>query len=133
MPGAILAVGLAVAVVFAFMAAPASGHVARWDSRVRITDYVDNASFLGRVRSERRACRDRRLVTVWKRNPGAMHGPVDTARTNRAGIWAVHAPGLLELPESDVYFATVKRRVLRRSAEHRHVCKAAQSPDYRIF
>lgn len=122
-----------VSVAFALMAATASGHVARWDSRVRITDYADNASFLGRVRSERRACRERRLVTVWKRNPGAMHGPVDTARTSRAGFWAVHAPGLLELPESDVYFATVKRRVLRRSPGHRHVCKADQSPDYRIF
>jgi hypothetical protein len=133
MQGAVLAVGLAVAVVFASMAAPATGHVARWESGVRITDYADNASFLGRVSSERRRCKDRRLVTVWKRNPGAMHGPVDTARTNRAGIWAVYAPGLLERPDSDVYFATIKRRVLRRSPGHRHVCKAARSPDYRIF
>ena len=128
-----ISVGVVVPVVFASIAATATGHVARWDSRVRITDYADNASFLGRVSSERSACKNRRLVTVWKRNPGAMHGPVDTARTNRAGIWAVYAPGLLEQPESDVYFATVKRRVRRSSPGHRHVCKAAQSRDYRIF
>jgi hypothetical protein len=106
----------------------ASAHVARFESKVKITDFADNASFLGRVSSERKACRRKRLVTVWKRNPGAMDGPVGTARTNRRGIWAVFAPDA----ESSVYYATAKRRVLRRSASHRHVCKAARSPSFRL-
>lgn len=53
----------------------ATPHTAKYDSRVRITGYIDNQSFLGRVGSERKACKRKRLVTVWKRNPGAMDGP----------------------------------------------------------
>jgi hypothetical protein len=122
-----------VAVVLAsMMATAATAHVVRWDSKVRITNYADNASFLGRVTSERRVCQRKRKVTVWKRNPGAMDGPVGTARTNRRGIWVVYAPGLLETAERNVYYATVKRRVLHRSTGHRHVCKPAQSPSFRL-
>lgn len=115
------------AVALASMASTATAHVARWDSRVKITAYAENTSFLGKVRSERRACKRNRKVSVWKVNPGAMDGPVGTARTNRRGIWAVSAPGA----ESGRYYAKVKRRV-RKSAGHKHVCKADRSPNFRL-
>jgi len=107
----------------------ATAHVIRWDAKVRITDYADSASFLGRVSSAQRACARKRRVAVWKRNPGAMDGPVKAALTNRRGIWAVFAPGA----EPGSYYATVKRRVLRGSPGHRHVCKPARSPTFRHF
>jgi hypothetical protein len=115
-------------VLASMMVATATGHTVRLDSKVRITQYVDNTSFLGKVGSERKACKRKRKVTVWKRNPGAMDGPVGSARTNRKGIWAVFAPGA----ESGVYYATVKRRVLRKSAKHRHVCKGDRSSSFRL-
>ena len=105
----------------------ATGHDARFDSRVRITGYIDNQSFLGRVGSERKACKRKRLVTVWKRNPGAMDGPVGSARTNRRGIWAVAAPNA----PSGRYYATVKKRVTG-GGGHRHICKRDGSKRFRI-
>lgn len=114
-------------VALASLTGVATAHVARWDSNLRITGYVENTSFLGKVRSERRACKRRRRVSVWKRNPGAMDGPVGTARTNRRGIWAVSAPAVA----SGVYYAQVKRRV-RRSADHKHVCRPDRSPSFKL-
>jgi hypothetical protein len=111
----------------------ATAHRVRWESKVRITDYADNASFVGKVTSERKACKARRRVAVWKRNPGAMDGPVDDARTHRRGIWAVYAPGLIDMANPGVYYATVKRRVLPSAAGHRHVCGGARSPAFRPF
>ncbi|HSI79196.1 MAG TPA: hypothetical protein VK919_00965 [Solirubrobacterales bacterium] len=105
----------------------ATPHTAKYDSRVRITGYIDNQSFLGRVGSERKACKRKRLVTVWKRNPGAMDGPVGTARSNRKGIWAISAPSA----PSGRYYATVKRRVIG-GAGHRHVCKRDRSKRFRL-
>ena len=126
---ATLAVAVIASVLLAsLLVGTATAHVKRFDSTVRITDYADNASFLGAVSSERKACKRKRRVTVWKRNPGAMDGPVGTARTNRRGIWAVFAPNA----DSAVYYATVKRRVLRKSAKHRHVCKPARSPSFKL-
>jgi hypothetical protein len=124
------AAAAAVWIGLAFATGNATAHTARWDSKVRITDYADNASFVGRVSSKRKACRRNRLVAVWKLNPGAMDGPVDTARTSRRGLWAVHAPGLIGVGGS--YYATVKRRA-RVSAGHRHVCRGARSPAFELF
>jgi hypothetical protein len=113
--------------VLASMVGMAMAHVARSDSSVKITGYIDNTSFLGKVGSERKACKRKRKVTVWKRNPGAMDGPVDTARTDKRGIWAVSAPGADPGP----YYATVKKRVRKRKG-HKHVCKPDRSPSFKL-
>lgn len=118
---AVLALALATGVEVA------TPHTAKYDTRVRITGYIDNQSFLGRVGSERKACKRKRLVTVWKRNPGAMDGPVGSARSNRRGIWAVSAPNA----PSGRYYATVKRRVTGGTG-HRHVCKRDRSKRFRL-
>ena len=123
----LLCVAVIGSVVLASMVGVATGHVARWDSEIKITGYVDNTSFLGKVRSERKTCKRKRKVSVWKRNPGAMDAPVGTARTNRRGIWAVSAPGA----ETGVYYAHVKKRV-RKRAGHKHVCKADRSPSFKL-
>jgi len=101
----------------------ATGHDRGFDSRVRITGYVDNTSFLGRVASDRKQCKRMRRVTVWRRNPGAMDAPVGTAKSNGKGIWAVTAPGA----SAGRYYATAKRRVIRKPG-HRHVCRFDRSP-----
>jgi hypothetical protein len=122
-----LGAAVVASLVLASIVGTASGHVARWESEIKITGYADNTSFLGKVRSERNSCERKRLVSVWKRNPGAMDAPVGTARTNRKGIWAVSAPGA----DPGVYYAVVKKRV-RRSSGHRHVCKADRSPSFKL-
>ena len=105
----------------------ATGHDARFDSRVRITGYIDNASFLGRVASDRKQCKRKRRVTVWRRNPGAMDAPVGTAKSNGKGNWAVSAPSA----PSGRYFATAKKRVIKKAA-HKHVCKRARSKVFEL-
>ena len=104
------------------LAWPANAHDRGYDTRVRISGYVDNTSFLGRVGSERKACKRKRRVTVWRRNPGVMDAPVGTARSNGKGIWAVSAPAA----PPGRYYATAKKRVLPKPG-HRHVCKRARS------
>jgi hypothetical protein len=122
-------------VALASMSGVATAHVASWDSEVKITSYVEgaqeteNAAFLGKVRSERKACEDRRTVSVWKHNPGAIDVPVPgRARTNRSGIWVVSVP-LGAYPGA--YYASVQKRVSK-SSGHKHVCKADRSPSFTV-
>ena len=72
-------------------------------------------------------CRGARLVTVWKRNPGAMDAPLGTAKTNRAGRWRldVTAP-------AGIYYATVKKKAILRKGGHRHVCSSDRSSNFSV-
>jgi hypothetical protein len=117
----------AVALVAALVAWPggAVAHKAKYESIVEISAYLDSGAFLGSVGSfDNKRCSLNRVVTVWRRNPGAMNGPFGTARSGRGGQWrlTVSAP-------PGTYFATVKRRLLRHSHRHRHrhICRAARS------
>jgi len=111
----------------AALAWPAHAHDRAYDTRVRISGYVDNASFLGRVGSERKACKRKRRVTVWRRNPGAMDAPVGTAKSNGKGIWAVAAPAA----PPGRYYAIAKKRGLPKPG-HRHVCGRARSKLFQL-
>jgi hypothetical protein len=95
-------------------------------SVVEIDSYLDAGVFTGTVTSPNRRCERYRLVTVWKRNPGAMNGPMGTTKTGKSGSWKLHvsaAPGS--------YFATVKPRVIHRNGRRR-TCAFDYSPNFVI-
>jgi len=123
---------MAVVATVVLAAAPerASAHKAKLESIVEIDTYIIGppGRFGGVVGSfDSKLCSRKRLVTVWKRNPGVMDGPVGTARTNKGGRWSLEAtaaPG--------TYYATVKKRVIRSSAEHRHLCVFDRSENFPI-
>ena len=54
---------------------------------------------------------------------------VGTDLTNRAGAWAFQATG--DVAPGD-YFAQVAKKVLRKDAKHRHVCRKAVSGDVTV-
>jgi hypothetical protein len=117
------------------MSGIATAHVASWDSEVKITRYVtsgngvENNAFVGKVRSERKVCKDRRKVSVWVVLPDDIDARVPgTARTNTRGIWVVSVP-LGVYPGA--YYASVKKRVSK-SSGHKHVCKADRSPNFTV-
>jgi hypothetical protein len=104
------------------LAAPASAH------RISFARSVSGSLFpqsgppfdyaAGTVGSPNARCRRHSLVTLW-RVTGS--GPTKVGANNTGGDsrWTINPPG--NFPNGD-YFLTVKRKVLFRSARHRHVC-----------
>ncbi len=113
----------------AALASPADARKVKLQSIVEIDGYLETGAFTGTVGSfDSKRCTRRRLVTVWRRNPGAMDGPFGTAKTNRSGHWSlsvVAAPGS--------YYATVKSRRLHRSKKgDRRLCKLDRSEAFLV-
>ena len=113
---------------FAVVAVVAAAHTARYDSRVTISFQRGHGqggdTFSGRVISVKKPCERNRRVDVRMR----LEGPdalVGTTFTDRDGHWDLH-PGSTP---SGTYYAKAKRKVLLRTASHRHICKAEISND----
>jgi Spy/CpxP family protein refolding chaperone len=109
---------------FALLAVVAAAHTARYDSTVTIhfqSDHGKHGTFKGKVVSQKTRCQIRRTVAVRKR----VDGPdplIGTDMTNKDGQWELEARGT-----PGAYYARARRKVLRKSADHLHVCKPAIS------
>jgi hypothetical protein len=122
---------IALAVIAAAIAGPlstAQAHNVTFKSIVEIDGYQTIGAFIGAIGSfDNSKCSRARVVTVWKRNPGAMDGPFGTAKTNRAGRWRLEVTA----PAAN-YYATVKKKAIRRKRGHRHVCSYDRSSNFRV-
>lgn len=123
-------VALTAMLALAVMAAapPSAGaHKKTSASIVEIDAYLFSGAFQGTVGSfANKKCSAKRVVAVWKRNPGAMDGPMGTARTGKGGAWTLNV-----IAPSGSYYATVKpRRLGKKSRKHKHVCKGARSGNF---
>jgi hypothetical protein len=72
----------------------------------------------GVVTSPNARCRRNSLVTLW-RVTGGGRTKVGADGTGGGNTWTINPPG--NFPNGS-YFLTVKRKVLFRSARHKHVC-----------
>ena len=117
-----LIAGLVLATTLLVVAAPASAHKIRFARSVSGSlnpstgPPFDSAS--GTVGSPNARCRRNSLVTLW-RVTGS--GPTRVGANNTGGnnTWSINPPG--NFPNGD-YFLTVRRKVLRNTARHHHVC-----------
>jgi hypothetical protein len=106
----------------------AQAHTVTFKSIVEIDGYQTIGAFIGSVGSfDNSKCSRARVVTVWKRNPGAMDGPFGTAKTTRVGRWRLEVTA-----PSGNYYATVKKKVIRRKRGHRHVCSYDKSSNFHV-
>lgn len=117
--------------VFAALAAVAVAHTARYDSSVTISfqrgHHGGSDEFSGLVVAPKARCEVHRTVAVKKR----VDGPdqlIDTDLTNKDGQWELKAPGTT----AGTYYARARRKVLRKDANHLHVCKPAISHDLKV-
>ena len=120
---------VAVLAIVALAASPgaAGAHKAKYKSIVEIDAYLFSGAFEGTVGSfANKKCSAKRVVAVWKRNPGAMDGPMGTARSGKGGAWRLNVTA-----PSGSYYATVKpRRLGKKTRKHKHVCKADRSSNF---
>jgi hypothetical protein len=120
----IVAVAALACAAFALLAVVAAAHTARYDSTVTIrfqSDHGKHGAFKGKVISQKDRCTVHRTVAVRKR----VDGPdelIGTDLTNKDGRWELEARGA-----PGAYYARARRKVLRKSADHLHVCKPAIS------
>jgi hypothetical protein len=103
----------------AALAVPASAHEKRFNSRVTI-EHPSEPSYEGDVFSRKDACVRYRMVQFWRDNEGAPDDLVNEVRSDADGHWSYSFLG-------DAYYARV-RRVVKRPADHKHVCKGDRSP-----
>ena len=123
-----------IALMSVVLVAGAAGHTARFDATVTIkfnkakpNDPYATASFDGTVNSTKPRCEKNRTVTVRMRTPDGSNPVVGTDTTDANGAWVTPsdaAPG--------IYFATVAKKVLRKNAKHRHICRKAVSKDVTV-
>ena len=115
--------------IVALTASPgaAGAHKAKYKSIVEIDSYLFTGSFNGSVGSfQNKRCSANRVVTVWKRNPGAMDGPVGTARSGKGGAWTLNVTA-----PSGNYYATVKpSRLKAPKRKHKHICRGDRSSNF---
>ena len=80
-----------------------------------------NASFFGRVKSEKNACERRRKVTLYYKANGAdFSTEMGSDKTNAKGKWIVESVPVMD----GSYFATVKAKEIRAG-----LCKGDTSPN----
>ena len=113
------------------LVAVANAHTVKHDSTVTIqlkkNGRADD-SFAGKVISDRARCESDRTVKIFRRDgEDAVLAGTDT--TDADGNYEVMLVG--EAAPGD-YYAVVKRKILRRSANHLHVCKRATSEDRKV-
>lgn len=119
-----LIAGLVLAATLLLAPAPASAHGIRYARSVggdffpKVPKGGPYDSARGTVGSGQPRCRRNSVVTLWRTSGG---GPIRVGSANTGGDnrWTIDPPG--KFP-SGSYFLTVKRKVLFRSAGHRHVC-----------
>ncbi len=116
---------LVAAVSVSLGAGVASAHRVIYKSTVSIkfTTSAYGDSFSGKVRSPRARCVKRRSVRVFR----VATGPdtvIGTDTSSDTGAWVVN-PGGFASPGD--YYAKAKRKVLKRNARHRHICRGATS------
>ena len=114
------------------LVAVANAHTVKHDSTVTIqlkkNGQADD-SFSGKVISDRTRCESDRKVKILRRVEGEDAVLVGKTTTDADGnyefvLTGEAAPG--------TYFAVAKRKILRQSANHRHVCKRATSADRKV-
>jgi hypothetical protein len=118
--------------LFAALAVVATAHTARYDSSVTISfkrghPHGEGDEFSGVVVSQKNRCQIHRTVAVRKR----VDGPdqlIGTDLTNKNGRWELKEPGTT----AATYYARARRKVLRRNANHLHVCRPAISNDLEV-
>ena len=102
------------------MAWPASAHERSFKTRITISE-PEPFQYAGRVFSGSAACVRFRELQMWRDGPGDDDEYLSTFNADRQGRWVFHFVG-------DEYYVRAKRFVAKRSARHRHVCRAGRSP-----
>ncbi len=113
------------------LVAVANAHTVKHDSTVTIQvkkNGQDPDSFAGKVNSDRTRCESGRTVEIYRRADvvGEDAVLVGTTTTDADGNYEFVLPGAAE---PGTYYALAKREILRKSANHLHVCKKATSAD----
>lgn len=122
----LLALTATVAVLAIGMAAVAVAHTIRFESTTTLK-YKKNGnkpdSFEGTVSSTRPGCVKNRSVKVRRKidGPDPLAGATTTADD---GAWEIKLAGKADAGD---YYAAAARKVLRKSAKHKHVCKLSRS------
>jgi hypothetical protein len=129
-----LAVYLAAAIVV--VAAVGAGSVTAHKKKIKATitvqwndnegPYTSGDIFSGDVTTKKKCRKDRR-VKVFRAQGDQLIG---TDGTNSQGHYVVEVGG--EASPGD-YFAKLKKKALKKSKKHKHVCKKAISPTITIF
>lgn len=121
-----------VALVSVVFVAAATAHTVKYESTVTVKfkkAAKDPAIFDGAVSATTPRCEGNRKVDLRLRAADGTSTVVGTDLTDPAGAWAFQ-------PTADVapgdYFAQVAKKVLRKDAKHRHVCKKAVSGDVTV-
>jgi hypothetical protein len=122
-----------VPLVAAALAVESAAHDVKYETIAEIQGVTTAPPFtiLGVVGSfDENQCTKKRKVTVWKENPGGvMDAPLGTTKSDGKGEWTL----VLGSPAgAGDFFATVKKKTLKRSSEHKHVCKADRSPIFGV-
>jgi len=116
-------VAAAMLTVGAIGAGVATAHTKRFTTTVTIeaAGSPSGDSFSGDVDSRKNACLKNRKVTII-REQGDQE--VGSDRTNGDGHYVVDIDGFVQPGD---YYAKVKKKVLKRNNEHKHICKKATS------
>ena len=121
-----------VVLMCAAFVAVAIAHTVKYDSTVTIQLKKNgNApdSFAGKVISTHQRCEMNRTVKVFQRSGGATNLRLGTDQTDTSGNWELQLPGAAA---PGTYYAVATREVLRKTANHLHVCRKAVSNDLTI-
>jgi hypothetical protein len=119
------------ALMFFLPATVASAHTVRHDSQVTFhlkTSGPAAGSFAGKVVSQRPRCERNRRINFFRRVSDGREF-VGRTTTNAEGAYEFEPTGEVA---AGTYFAVATRKVLRRNANHLHVCRRAVSQDRRV-
>ena len=123
------AIVAAVALMSVVFVAAAAGHTVRYDSTITAKHKSNGQqpdTFEGTVESEKLRCvRDRR-VALRKRMASGSSRLIAVDFTDSLGDWETE---LMGDARAGTYFAVAGKKVLRKGADHRHVCKRVKSAD----
>ena len=115
---AIAAVGLSVGI--------ASAHNEHFNTQFVTINFSGDAyssTFFGHVEADHQACEQNRTVKVKRVEPG-KDPTIGTDKTDSNGDYSITVPGAV--PPGD-YYAKAKKKVLKKTAQHHHVCDAKKS------
>jgi hypothetical protein len=118
----LLALAVTLIGVLGLSAAVADGHYVRYRDRVTIGRAPD---LHGSVISSRAGCEKRRLVRIYRVDPGP-DGLLASTRTSSTGRWQYLSPSL-----NGDFYARIGVRVVRYRG-HRHVCGSSTARPVRV-
>ena len=118
--------GMVATLALAASLGTAGAHSKKFGTVLKVDRYLPSEKvFFGSIGSlGSRKCAGGRLITLWKRNPGAMSGPFGTAKSAKGG-WRINVTA-----PAGTYYATVGKKVVRNNDDNKHVCKADTSDDF---